>query len=215
MAEEWLRGPGSLSAASDPSPRPGARSSIAVVPVHVDPLMPVHPLTVTDVQRMVAAGIVDEDDRIELLDGVLVEMSPQGAAHAYAVAELTMLAVPVAAAAGLRVVVQGPVDVESPVSLPQPDLAIAPATTPERLFTDAVLVVEVSVTSQRLDLGRKAAIYAEGGVPEYWVLDVERRELVVHRDPKDGHYASVRAHAEHETVTAVAVDLTVPLSALL
>lgn len=96
------------------------------MPVQVDPLMPVHPLTITDIERMVDAGILGEEDRIELLDGVLVEVTPPGPAHAYAVAELTMLAVPVAAAAGLRVVVQDPVDVQSPISLPQPDITIAP-----------------------------------------------------------------------------------------
>jgi len=78
-----------------------------------------------------------------------------------------------------------------------------------------VLVIEISRSSRQLDLGRKAELYAEADIPEYWVLDVERRELVVHRDPRDGRYKSVRTLGEHETVTAVAVDLTVPLAELL
>ena len=77
------------------------------------------------------------------------------------------------------------------------------------------LLREMARSSRLLDLGRKAAIYAQGGVPEYWVLDVERRELVVHRERADGRYTSVRAFGPHETVTATAVNLTVPLSALL
>ncbi|MDQ3677273.1 MAG: Uma2 family endonuclease [Actinomycetota bacterium] len=185
------------------------------MPVQVDPLMPVRPLTVTDVYRMVDAGILDEDDRVELLDGVLVEMTPPAPAHAYAVRTLTMLAVPAAAAAGLEVSVQDPVTVASPINLPQPDLAVVPPTTPERLIADAVLLVEISVTSRRLDLGRKASIYAEGGVPEYWVLDVERRKLVAHRDPVDGRYTRVRTAGEDETVTALGFDLAVPVSTLL
>ena len=185
------------------------------MPVQIDPLMPVHPLTVTDVSQMVEASILGKDDRVELLDGVLVEMSPPGPAHSYALRELTAIVTPVAVARGLRVAVQDSLDLGSPISLPQPDLAVVPMTSPDRHASDALLVVEIARSSRRLDLGRKAAIYAEGGVPEYWVLDVERRELVVHRDPKVGHYASVRAYAEDETVTAVAVDLTVPLSALL
>jgi len=78
-----------------------------------------------------------------------------------------------------------------------------------------VLVVEISQSSRQLDLGRKAELYAEADIPEYWVLDVKRRELIVHRDPRDGRYTSVRTLGEHDTATAVAVDLAVPLAELL
>lgn len=151
-----------------------------VMAIHVDPAFPVHPLTVDDVEGMIRAGILGEDDRVELLDGVLIEMSAPGPEHSYAVQELNMLAVPAAASAGLRVAVQDPVGVASPTSLPQPDLAIVPRTAPAQRISDAVLIVEISVTSRRIDL--------EAGVADYWVLDVGRRELVVHREPKDRHY---------------------------
>lgn len=197
------------------SRRRGVRSSIANVAVHVDPVLPIHPLTVADFEEMFRVGILGENDRVELLDGVLVEMTEPSPEHCYAVQELLMLAVPVAAAAGLRVAVQGPLGVRSRTSLPQPDLAIVPRTGPTQRIGDAVLVVEVSVSSRRIDLGRKAGIYAEAGVPDYWVLDVESRRMVVHREPKDGRYTSVTTLGEDETVTAVAVDLAVRVSALL
>jgi Uma2 family endonuclease len=92
--------------------------------IRVDPALPVHALTVTDVYAMVEAGILEENSRVELLDGVLVEMSPQGPPHAYALRALTMIAVPVAAEVGLVVIVQGPLDVGIPITLPEPDLAI-------------------------------------------------------------------------------------------
>ena len=152
---------------------------------------------------MVDAGILDEDDRVELLDGVLVEMSPQGSPHAYAIVELTALAAPAVSAAGLRLSIQGPVDVGSPISLPEPDLAIVPVAAPDALPRNPLLVVEMGVTSLRIDLVRKARIYATGNVPEYWVLDVERRALIVHRAPQDGAYTDVRTLDEHETVTAI------------
>ncbi len=185
------------------------------MPVHVDETLPLHPLTVTDVMGMVDAGILDEDDHVELLDGVLVEMSPQGSPHAYAVRELMALVSPVVTALGIRMSVQGPVDVGSPISLPEPDLAIVPVTGPDAHPRNPLLVVEMGVTSLRIDLVRKARIYATGNVPEYWVLDVNRRALIVHRAPQDGTYTDVRTLAEHDTVTAVAVDLTVPVSSLL
>ena len=100
--------------------------TIAVMPVHVDASLPVHPLTVDDVTAMVDAGILGEDDKVELLDGVLVEMSPQGSQHLAAVTRLTMRLVPIAAAAGLVLSPQCPLDVLSPISLPEPEIAIAP-----------------------------------------------------------------------------------------
>jgi Uma2 family endonuclease len=181
---------------------------------HVDAALPVHALTVGDVDAMVAAGILEENSRIELLDGVLVEMSPQGPPHAYALRHLMMLGSPVAAAAGLELSVQGPLDVGSSVSLPEPDFAIVPKTPIDRHPTGALLVVEMGNTSLRMDLGPKARIYAVGGVPEYWVLDVKRREIVVHRGPAGSHYEQVHRARVGDTVTAINVALAVPVAEL-
>lgn len=183
--------------------------------VHVASDLPIHPLSVDDVQRMVEAGILGEDDRVELIDGVLVEVSPQGPRHAHAVRRLIAMAVPAAAAAGLEVAPQVPVLVESRFSLPEPDLAITPPGTPDRHSAQAVLVVEVALSSLRFDLDRKARLYAEAGVPEYWVLDLAAGEMVVHRGPSPGGYADVRRASREEEVRAVALDLRVPVGALL
>jgi Uma2 family endonuclease len=180
----------------------------------VDAALPVHALTVSDVDAMVEAGILEENSHIELLDGVLVEMSPQGPPHAYALRHLMMLGAPVAVAAGLELSVQGPLDVGSRVSLPEPDFAIVPKTPIDRHPTGALLVVEMGNTSLRMDLGPKARIYAAGGIPEYWVLDVQKREIVVHREPSGSKYEDVRRVGVGDTVTAVAVALTVPVADL-
>ncbi|MEA2190359.1 MAG: hypothetical protein QOI73_480 [Solirubrobacteraceae bacterium] len=182
--------------------------------VRVDAALPVHPLTVTDVYAMLEAGILDEDDHIELLDGVLVEMSPQSPQHAYALRRLTMLAAPVAAAAGLVLSIQGPLDVGSPITLPEPDFAIVPFTPIDRHPSGALLVVEMGNTSLRIDLGPKARIYAAAQVPDYWVLDVKRREIVVHREPSGSRFEQVRRAGAGETLTALAVELAVPVSDL-
>lgn len=180
----------------------------------VDAALPVHALTVADVDAMLAAGILEENSRIELLDGVLVEMSPQGPPHAYALRKLIMLSGPVVAAAGLELSVQGPVDVGSPITLPEPDFAIVPKTPIDRHPTGALLVVEMGNTSLRMDLGPKARIYAEGGVPEYWVLDVKRREIVVHREPSGSRWGHVGRVGVGDTLTATRLALTVPVGDL-
>lgn len=79
----------------------------------------------------------------------------------------------------------------------------------------AVLVVEVSVSSRRVDLGTKTAIYAAAGIPECWVLDVEGRALLVHTQPVDGSYTVLIRHDEHATVTAARVAVTVAVDSLL
>ena len=182
--------------------------------IRVDADLPVHALTITDVYAMLEAGILEENSRIELLDGVLVEMSPQGPPHAYALRVLMRLGAPVASAAGLEMSVQGPVDVGSPITLPEPDFAIVPMTPIDRHPSGALLVAEMGNTSLRMDLGPKARIYATAGIPEYWVLDVQRSELVVHREPSGSAYATVRRFGAGETVTAVAVALTVAVADL-
>ncbi len=102
---------------------------------------------------------------------------------------------------------------ESRISRPEPDLAIAPVTPRDRHPSGALLVVEISVSSRRIDLGLKATIYAAAGVPEYWVLDVDARTLFVHREPQVDRYSSVERFGDDASVTAVA--LTVHVAALL
>ncbi len=182
--------------------------------VRVDAALPVHPLTVSDLYAMLEVGILDEDDHIELLDGVLVEMSPQSPPHAYALRRLTSLAAPLAGNSGLELSIQGPLDVGSPITLPEPDFAIVPVTPIDRHPSGALLVVEIGNTSLRIDLGPKARIYAEAGVPDYWVLDVERREIVVHREPSGSRFEQIRRVGAGETLTALAVALAVAVTDL-
>jgi len=183
--------------------------------VHVDATLPVHPLTVDDLAAMVDAGILGEDDHVELLDGVLVEMSPQGTAHAVAVRRLNTRLVPIASAAGLEVSPRCPLNVASPISQPEPDLAVVPAGGWDAHAAQALLVTEVSVTSRAIDLGRKAAIYAAAGIPEYWVLDLDKRRLVVHRDPAVDRYETVQALTDADVVTAARPPLTIAVTELL
>ncbi len=204
MSEQHVRWPAAV---------PG--SIIGAMAVHVDASLPVRPLTIDDVQAMVRAGILAEDDRVELLDGVLVELSPQSPAHLHAVTRLNMLVVPIAAAAGLVLNPQCPLDVASPISLPEPDLAVAPAGGWDAYPAQALLVIEISVTSRAVDLGRKAAIYAAAGIPDYWVLDITRRRLVVHRDPVDDRYTTIEVVADTGVITAARLPLTIAVAEVL
>ncbi len=150
------------------------------------------PITVEDYERMVDAGILGEDDRVELLNGQLSEKSPVSPEHAAIVRWLSTLLIrgiaPDIASVGTQLPVRLP-----PLSEPEPDVAIVPAGTYAHAHpTEALLVIEVSVSSRRLDLGTKAEIYAAAGMGEYWVIDIPCRVVHVHRSPSGGRYGSCR-----------------------
>jgi len=105
-----------------------------------------------------------------------------------------------------------PIDVapeDNPTSEPEPDLSVLdkpvvefpkPNPGPQHLR----LVVEISDTTLEHDLTKKAGLYARAGIPEYWVLDIAKRRLIVHREPKDGLYISIVAYSEQESVSPLA-----------
>lgn len=205
-----------MTAGDDVFSAPSSAATIASTAVHVDPAIPVHPLSVADVDAMVGAGILGEEDRVELLDGVLVEMSSPSSEHSKAVRRLTMIMGPFVDDVVHELSTQNPLDLGARCCRPEPDVAIVPRVEDwARHAAGALLVVEVSVSSRRVDLGRKAEIYAAARIPEYWVLDIEQRVLMVHRSPSEGRYRDVRSLAPGATVTALAVELSVPVAELL
>jgi hypothetical protein len=164
------------------------------------------PLTVEEFEALAKTEGWDEDTRVELLDGEIVWMGPINDAHAACVRRLTQLFSRQYAADLALVSVQNPIRLER-YDEPQPDLALlsprpdfyASATpTP----ADVLLLVEVSDTTLRTDLGRKARIYASGGISEYWVVDLNNRVLYVHRSPARGTYAVRQVLAPLERVAA-------------
>jgi Uma2 family endonuclease len=148
--------------------------------------------TVDEYHRMIAAGILD-DRRVELLKGEIVEMSPEGEPHAYFSSEageyLTRLL-------GDKAMIRQ----SKPITLsndsePEPDLAIVQRLGREYLEhhpypKNIFWLIEYSNSSLDKDLQIKSKIYAEDNIPEYWVVNLKRRQLVVFRDPQHGEYAS-------------------------
>lgn len=151
-----------------------------------------HRFTVDAYHRMLESGILSEDDHVELLEGVIVEMSPQGAAHADVITNLTQLLV-MSLGKSFRVRPQLPLTLDDQ-NEPEPDIAVVPAgakRTGEHPH-HALLVVEVASGSLARDRAVKAQLYAHALIPEYWLVDTERRRIEVYRDPDaaQGHYRS-------------------------
>lgn len=161
--------------------------------IAADPRILQYPLSVERYELMAERGILGEDDKVELLRGVLAEMVPQGDGHSEIIDWLADEFFASARAAGYRVRVQMPMRLW-PASMPEPDLAVLPrAPRPWRHPKHVPLAIEVSVTSMATDLGVKAELYAEASIDELWVVVVPTRTVHVHRRPVDGRYTDVTA----------------------
>ncbi len=148
---------------------------------------------------MVDEGFFDEEEKIELLDGVIVEMTRQGPRHASTVQRLTHLLV-LTLDPRAEVRVQLPF-AASDVSEPGPDVAVVPTGGHERAHPEeAMLLIEVSESSLSKDRRVKARIYAEAGTPEYWIVDVTAGAIEVRTEPGAGGYRRVRVAQPGETI---------------
>lgn len=173
----------------------------------------VRPLRRAEYDRLVEMGQF-EGERIELLYGRIVAMSPQGDEHAGVIARLSRI---LTFALGDRawVLVQSPF-VASDTSEPEPDLAVVPPADGFRHPDRAHLIVEVAATSQRQDRGPKGALYAASGVQEYWVVDVPARRVERYTTPLDGRYAESTVHGRDGALRLLAFpDVEVVLARIL
>jgi Uma2 family endonuclease len=151
--------------------------------------------TVGEYNRMAETGILTEDDRVELIEGEIVEMSPIGSRHAACVNRLTML-LSRQAGQSFIVSVQNPIIV-SDYSEPEPDLAVLRLRAdyyeqelPQS--ADVLLVVEVADTSVEVDRSVKVPLYAQSGVPVTVLVDLPKELIEVHSQPTNGQYQSVK-----------------------
>jgi len=175
--------------------------------------------TVAEYHKMAEAGILSEDDRVELLEGEVVRMAPIGLRHATCVRRLNRL---FSKWVGERAIV----DVQNPIRLgehsePQPDVALLKPR-PDFYATshpgpeDVVLVIEVAETSAAVDREVKVPLYARFGVPEVWLVDLAEDRVEVFREPSAQGYREVRVLRRGESVApALLPDLAVPVDAVL
>lgn len=165
-------------------------------------------LTVARYKKMIDVGILDENDKVELIRGELVVKVPIGNPHAGCVNRLNrglILGVGDRAIVGI----QNPVQLAD--SVPEPDVSVlAPRADDYAAKTptppDAFLIVEVADSSLDYDRNVKGPLYAENGIPEYWIANLIDRCLEVHRQPRpDGTYADVRTLRPGDTADVAAL----------
>lgn len=174
--------------------------TVQTVPVQLTRLA----FTIEQFQRMDQAGIFADDQRLELIHGEIVEMRPIGIRHAGSVNRLVS---PLKQINNAYLSVQNPIRL-SGSSLPQPDVMLLrprddfyDKSYPEP--ADVLLLVEVADTSLAYDRDVKVPLYAQAGIPEVWIVDLNKRELAVYRFPVNGKYTEVRYPQPADTVAPV------------
>jgi Uma2 family endonuclease len=150
----------------------------------------VRPLRRAEYDKLVELGAF-QDERIELLRGVLVRMSPIGARHSSSLTRLNVILVQ-ALSDRATIRVQLPFAALDD-SEPEPDFAIVPRGEYDREHPSAAyFIVEISDASLATDRGAKLRLYAECGVPEYWIVNLVDQVIEVYSEPKDGAYATAK-----------------------
>jgi Uma2 family endonuclease len=173
--------------------------------------------TVDEYHRMVEAGILSEDERIELIHGEILRMSPIGGRHVEIVGKLTHLLVQ-AAGTAWRVNVQSPISLP-PYGEPQPDFALVQSRSYGGMLPrpeDVLMVIEVADTSLSYDQEIKLPLYAQAAIPEAWIVDTNAATVKRHSEPMSGIYTSTKtAGPDMEIESAVLAGLNLNVDSIL
>lgn len=165
--------------------------------------------TAAEYHQMIEAGVFGQDERLELIDGEIVQMGPIGDRHAACVRRLIALLSRLFATEAI-VDAQNPIRVDVAYA-PQPDLSLLRPradyyATQTPTAAECLLVIEVADTSAEFDQQIKAPRYARGGVAELWLVDLERDVVVAYRDPSGNAYQLVQVFHRGETLAIAALQ---------
>jgi Uma2 family endonuclease len=176
-----------------------------VVSISIDQL---HRYSIDQYHQLIESGGLAEDTHVELIDGLLVDMSPKTREHEETIAWLAERLYRGLDVARFAAKVHGALTLER--SEPEPDLFVARRDGPRPYhYGTAELVIEVSVSSLRHDLLIKSGVYARAGVSEYWVVDVEGERVVRHLDPAGETYRRVDELRAGDTLATLGLTLDV------
>ncbi|MDP8924743.1 MAG: Uma2 family endonuclease [Chloroflexota bacterium] len=172
--------------------------------------------TADEFERMAEAGILGEDERVELIEGEIVWMSPIGPNHSWCVKRLNALF----ARLGDRVIpsIQDPIRLHDRLE-PQPDVVLVRPDAPRDRHptpADILLVIEVASSSISVDRDVKGPMYARAGIADYWIFDLDAYCLLVLREPSADGYRVVRVFARGQQVAPLfAPDFPVDVAEIL
>lgn len=150
-------------------------------------------INIKEYHKMEEVGILNHLDKVELIKGEILHMSPIGSKHQGVINRITTLFVPLFSNKAI-VQVQGPIQVDD-LSEPVPDVMLLKSrkdfyTKKHALPKDVFLLIEVAASSLQYDRAVKLPIYANSKIKEYWIVNLEDEQIEIYRNPKNGIYKS-------------------------
>lgn len=170
-------------------------------------VLPVSKVSAKQYLQMIQAGVWENGEKVELIEGVIVPMPPSGPDHNATTLNFSEIFSP--AVGKLRVLIQGTVAISDDCIF-DPDLCLV-RKKPEGYRTkhpepaDISLVVETSNSSLTRDQRVKLPAYAKAGIGDYWIIDLKRKQLLVHRDPHGEIYCEVRTLSGDDSISPLAL----------
>lgn len=177
-------------------------------------------VTIEQYEAMTERGdfVPVEDHRVELIEGEIVPMSPIYPPHESALGAVTEWSYEALPGRRVTIRVQDSLRLPESNSMPQPDLCWVrrgryQKRSPEA--ADVILLVEVAVSSLSTDRGRKSRVYASAGIADYWIVDVKKRRVEVHRESEGDIFRSIRTYGPGESIPILAFPgLAFPVAVL-
>lgn len=173
--------------------------------------------TVSDYYKMAEVGILSPDDRVELIRGEILKKWRKSSHHAGTVNNLAKLTI-------LALCEKAVVSVQNPISIndysePEPDIVVAKRkkdmySSAHPRPEDVFLLIEVADSSLSFDRNVKTPLYAQAGIPEYWIVNLNDRQIEVFRSPEEGEYQEIQIVKHTETAVCSTIDFTVPADKL-
>jgi Uma2 family endonuclease len=178
---------------SNPATRPRSAPAASVLPRRR--------FTQDEYFAMAEAGIFDSEEAVELINGHVVEMSPENDPHRVAIMKTSQAFSVALNEKNYAVQTQSTLPLDE-VNVPEPDLAVLRGSPDDVLEEEpeVVLVLEIADTSLERDRSAKQALYAQQGIAEYWILNLQARTLEVYWEPGEAEYRQRRTRAEDKTV---------------
>lgn len=174
-------------------------------------------ITVAEYHRLAETGVLTEDDRVELIDGVIVSLSPIGPVHATSVTKLHNFLVRTGGDS-VEIRSQNPVGLNDRSEL-EPDVAVLRAKSYRAALptpADVLMLIEVADSSLADDRAIKLPLYAASGIPEVFLVDLMGERLERHTEPEDGHYRNLVTAGRGATVaSSVLAGLEIPVDVAL
>lgn len=180
--------------------------------------LPKRPITVATYIQMVDFGILREDEKVELINGDIIEMTPIGSSHASVVDRITD-SLTTLLAGKVIVRVQSPVQIND-LSMPEPDISVLRRT--PNFYVDShpgpgdiLMLIEVAKSTVNYDRQIKLPLYASAGIPEFWLVNLEENVIEAYFTPIGNRYAESLRIKSSGNISLRQFDLTLPAKQLL